>query len=340
MSKKATLKRRQYQTIGLGGTFDRLHHGHKSFLDFATTLGNELMIGLTDSKLTQDKPLAHLIESYQVRKRALAVYCQRQGYKFNILKIKDIYGPTLDKSSSPEALVVTSATLKGGELINRQRIKHKLKPLPIHVHSLQKDQTKKPISSARIRQGIISRAGQVYHLIFAKDQQLSSRQNKFFSNNQGALVVDNQGALVANQNIKAKNSHIKTKSKIDSSKTDARVVVGDVCLQKFIDQGWSYDLAIFDQLNERLPYELKNIKVEAVANNPPGFITKNLVKTLLLWTQHRYKHLLIKGEEDLAAVAATLVFPLNTHIYYGQPQEGMIELVVTEKIKQQFAQQF
>jgi uncharacterized protein (UPF0218 family) len=48
------------------------------------------------------------------------------------------------------------------------------------------------------------------------------------------------------------------------------------------------------------------------------------------------KHLFIQGEEDLAAVALSLVLPLGSCIYYGQPQKGMVELVVTEKIKQSF----
>jgi len=48
-------------------------------------------------------------------------------------------------------------------------------------------------------------------------------------------------------------------------------------------------------------------------------------------------HLLVKGEEDLATVAAVLHAPLAATVYYGQPQEGLVEIIVTETVKEKFA---
>jgi uncharacterized protein (UPF0218 family) len=51
------------------------------------------------------------------------------------------------------------------------------------------------------------------------------------------------------------------------------------------------------------------------------------------------EHLKVEGEEDLATVAIVLLTPLGTCIYYGQRDLGMIELRVTEKIKDEFRKQ-
>jgi uncharacterized protein (UPF0218 family) len=41
----------------------------------------------------------------------------------------------------------------------------------------------------------------------------------------------------------------------------------------------------------------------------------------------------IDGEEDLAALAVLYHSPLGAYVYYGQPDVGMVRVVVTEKEK-------
>jgi uncharacterized protein (UPF0218 family) len=43
---------------------------------------------------------------------------------------------------------------------------------------------------------------------------------------------------------------------------------------------------------------------------------------------------LIRGEEDLVTAVLLLLLPLQSLIYYGQPGEGMVEVVVSEELKE------
>ena len=44
--------------------------------------------------------------------------------------------------------------------------------------------------------------------------------------------------------------------------------------------------------------------------------------------------LIVDGEEDLAVIPFVLASPLGWTILYGQPNEGVVELVVTSETKQ------
>ena len=44
--------------LGMGGTFDHLHDGHKYLLDTAFSLGQEVHIGLTTEKMFSRKKLS------------------------------------------------------------------------------------------------------------------------------------------------------------------------------------------------------------------------------------------------------------------------------------------
>src|SRR5258708_21624046 len=62
---------KKYSVVGLGGTFDHFHAGHRFFLDFATNLGEELKVGVATTRLTQIKMFADQIEPYEARVEAV-----------------------------------------------------------------------------------------------------------------------------------------------------------------------------------------------------------------------------------------------------------------------------
>jgi pantetheine-phosphate adenylyltransferase len=304
-----------YRTVGLGGTFDHFHLGHEDFIRFAYSLSNSLIIGVADEKMASTKPLPHLIEPLSARMSRVSQFCRQHNIQAELTVLSDIYGPTLD-NSMVQALAVTTETLSGAKKINDLRDKMGLSELPVHVRHLVMDELNRPIKAERIRAGEINRQGKVYDLVFSRELVLNQKQRDFFSQPQGKIV------------------------KQPSRSTGPVCVVGDVALELFRAKGWTYNLGVFDKLQQRKPYTspyLDSIHSPKKVTNQPGTITSSLMKALGEWTQGKsYQHLLIDGEEDLVTVGLTLVLPLQSAIYYGQPDVGMVELAVSEKMKTKF----
>lgn len=61
-----------YDAVVLGGTFDRLHAGHKLLLQAAAELAKKrVVIGISTGPMLARKKLAHLIEPLEVRREAV-----------------------------------------------------------------------------------------------------------------------------------------------------------------------------------------------------------------------------------------------------------------------------
>ena len=52
---KDTQKLKPFNLIGLGGSFDHLHDGHRFLLETATKLANHMTIGLTTDEMIKHK---------------------------------------------------------------------------------------------------------------------------------------------------------------------------------------------------------------------------------------------------------------------------------------------
>lgn len=310
------MNRKKYFKIGLGGTFDHFHAGHAKFIDFAAELGAHLVIGVTDPHLTKHKPFAELIEPYSTRVQAVHHYCNTRHIAHNVVRLTDVFGPTLENNSI-KALCVTPETSRGADKINEVREKLQLSALPVYICDYFLAQNGQPLHAESIRSGQLNRHGIVYSQAFKEDLALTPVQRQFFQQLQG-LVIDEPS---------------------DSLTESRRIVVGDVSLQTFITQGWRYDLGIFDRLEQRqASFLTTSISPDATTANQAGNISLQLIKAIQSAWKSKQKHLLVKGEEDLSAVAAALLTPLTTQIYYGQPGEGLVEMVVTEELKDKFYQ--
>ncbi len=127
----------KFKIIGLGGTFDRFHNGHKLMLDVAAYFGKEIHLGLIGNSylIMRPKPLNKIIQNYQARCDTISDYFKK--YKENILRITELSSPGMDQKlaseSSLEALIVSQETLKGALLINKNRIANKKSCLKILV---------------------------------------------------------------------------------------------------------------------------------------------------------------------------------------------------------------
>src|SRR5579859_2284736 len=218
------MSQKKHRVIGLGGTFDHFHAGHRFFLDFAASLSDNLGVGVATNTLTQNKMFADQIESYEVREQAVQKYFQHRKISGTTFALNDIFGPTLE-GTQIEAIAVTETTKSGGEQINQERTKRGLAELPLYICKLLPDENGEGISSTRIREGAIDREGKVFANIFQKDIILSTKQRQFFQQKQGSIVPG------------PNSQHV------------FRYAVGDIVLETFVKENWPYNLGVYDYKN-------------------------------------------------------------------------------------------
>ena len=153
-------KKRPFQEVAVGGTFDALHRGHKILLRTAFRAGDRVLIGLSRNGFVRRLRKSHHVDPYPRRKRELVHFLRKEGLtgRFEIVPLDDPYGPIV-RGSSVDAVIVSRMTKKTANKINIIRRRRGLKPLPIVSISMVPAEDFEPISSTRIRLGEIDREG-------------------------------------------------------------------------------------------------------------------------------------------------------------------------------------
>lgn len=145
----------------LGGTFDRLHVGHAALLATALTVGRTVAIGLTTPRYLRahPKPAGRRIQSYAVRRRALARWLRRHAPadRWRIVPLDNPFGRSTEVGV--DALVVSADTAAGGAAVNRERRRLGRPALRVVVVPLVLADDLRPVSSRRIRSGAIGPDG-------------------------------------------------------------------------------------------------------------------------------------------------------------------------------------
>lgn len=137
--------------VAVGGTFDRLHQGHKVLLSCAAAIATKgLVVGISTEPLLRDKAASTYLQSWGERARAVAAFLalQRPELTLRLEELQDAYGPSL----RPElgALVVSAETEPGGRAVNVQRGALQISPVRLVVVPLvQSNQGEKLSSSTR-----------------------------------------------------------------------------------------------------------------------------------------------------------------------------------------------
>ncbi len=144
-----------FKKAAVGGTFDRLHSGHKTLLSRAFEVAEFVLVGITS-----DEMLSKEAESYNERKRALEKFLRKFGKRCEIVKLHDAYGPAATDAEL-DAIVVSEETKHRAIEINEMRKKKNLKPLEIIVIPLVLAEDGAAISSTRIRRGEVDEEGRV-----------------------------------------------------------------------------------------------------------------------------------------------------------------------------------
>jgi pantetheine-phosphate adenylyltransferase len=149
-----------FEVVGLGGTFDEFHKGHRALLTKAFEVSERIIIGLATDAFVEKLGKPHNFAKYSVRLEELKSFLKKQGWidRAKIIPIKTIYGNTLT-SKQIEGIVVSRETASTAYEINEKRKAKGLKPLSIIVIDMVPAYNSKPISTTRIRFMEIDREG-------------------------------------------------------------------------------------------------------------------------------------------------------------------------------------
>jgi len=314
----------KYKLSVLGGTFDILHQGHREFIKYALNRSQKIIIGLTnDEYVKKNKP--QTINRFEERKNQLQDFLDqlKENKNVKVIPINDIYGITLDTKYPLEAIFVTDETYKGAEKINAKRLKLGLIKLDIEVFN----KVKNNLSSTSIKKGKMNRAGREYikkkwlEKLLLPDEKRNNLKKPF-----GEGITDFSGWL--------KNNSLNNK---------LLITVGDETTKKFLDLGVIPSLSIVDlHIRRQKRHETlsefgfeKDRKIY-IAKNEAGTLDPSLFQVLKMhFTSGEKSVILVKGEDDLAVIPVILFAPLGTLVFYGQPDEGVVMLVVSEKLKEE-----
>ena len=341
-------------TVAIAGTFDRLHKGHRFFISQAFELGSLVIVGLTSDRFVREKinnqkslsaqagKIKVIVKDFKDRKKELEGFLKENDLlkRVEIVKINDIYGPTLGESDI-EAIVVTEETKENALKINLERKKLNFGDLKIIEVSLVLALDKKKISSTRIRRGEIDRMGLVFDRIEIFGSRIAGKLRMELKKPLGELLSGSRAEIEK-----------ELLDRVKMQKPAVIIAVGDeatVTLNKLKIQA---DISVIDffikrvRVHERLEdlgfsdfflnasYKNKIIR----AANPAGTITRELVlavKTAIgsYISDGRKRVIEVEGEEDLAGLPAILMAPLGSLIFYGQPDEGLVCVEATENKK-------
>ena len=312
----------KFTHIACGGTFDLLHKGHQKLLETAFKKSRFVSIGITCDKMNKrlSKPT---YQNQTQRKKELIAFLKKNDYRrrSKIIWLNDIFGTTLSDKTI-KALVVSKETLGGAKLVNRERVNKKLGKLALITCPNVKSNDQKMLSSSRIRKGEIDRKGKNYltTLLKISASPITKKVRSVLKKALGPQVVI---------------------SKKFSMGDFPLVAVGDLTVATFLKIGIWPNISIVDfhiarqkTFNNLSDLGFTTSNPDVIIKNPAGVISKKIIREIHKAIVRNKKTIIqVIGEEDLAAIPAILLSPLGTHIFYGQPNKGTIDVTVIEKIK-------
>jgi len=134
-----------------------------------------------------------------------------------------------------------------------------------------------------------------------------------------------------------KETMAKLKKLIREEKPAKIIAVGDVVSKNMMEYHVPIHTMIVD--NRVLRERIKPIRGKAEATlhvkNPSGTLTREAWTTLReALKQDRPTRVLVDGEEDLFTLVAVSQAPENTLVVYGQPNQGVVAVKVTDDVRQ------
>lgn len=125
----------RYEQVVLGGTFDRLHAGHRLLLAVAAiTATSQLWVGITDDAMVASKKRRELLQPYAARCVQVEQYIHAIHPKLSVQTVAlcDPAAPTpAHEMPQLHAIVVSHETVQGAVDINTYRVEHGHAPLAV-----------------------------------------------------------------------------------------------------------------------------------------------------------------------------------------------------------------
>jgi len=317
----------KYKHAILGGTFDYLHAGHKRFIDAACQTSEKVTIGITTEKLLKQKIHKDAIQGYKVREKALKDYLKSKAWlnKVSIIPLVDIVGAGFEKDV--DAIFAIDESHNNARIINEERIKRELTPAKIIIVPMLYANDGGLISSKRIRNGEIDRDGNSYILLFANTLKLPEELRPVLRKPFGKIIKN----LDDYKKISTSNNLI--------------IAVGDIVVSNFMQIGFQPNLSIIDFKTQRQPITDKNVlkflpPPDTITINEPSTVGRDsaaVLNSILRKSiaENKKYTIEIDGEEDLLAVPAILLSPLESIVVYGIREVGGIMVRVTEEKKEE-----
>jgi hypothetical protein len=118
------------------------------------------------------------------------------------------------------------------------------------------------------------------------------------------------------------------------------ISVGDECSYELIKGGVKPDIVIYDLKIKRKDVIGKVRELldgfnesSVIVHNPPGVIMDELVETTKEMIERRRGKMLVRGEEDLAALVVMIYAPNGSVVVYGQPDEGAVLVEMNDEVR-------
>lgn len=321
----------RYACCLVGGTFDRLHSGHKLLLSMAISRSEQVEIHVVNDEIAGRK--SPHIQPYDDRVDAIYDWLSEKSYhSVSIFQLNDSFGPAPNHESA-DAIIATPETIGNCQEINRMRELSGLGKLSILEVPHMLDYSGKIISSSRIRSGMIDSDGNAWiddqnrqhelKMVATLDNELKTPMGTLFEGPEEYPEVAMSEAI---ESIDRQNSSI--------------VAVGDVSVATLIGMGIVPDIGIVDgmtkrvKLNESELIDSSHFTNILSAINPAGHIMPSLIDAVEnALSKDEPTIINVEGEEDLAPIIIHCLAPIGTAVIYGQPKTGVVVQISTLAVK-------
>ncbi len=321
----------RYACCLVGGTFDRLHSGHKLLLSMAISRSEQVEIHVVNDEIAGRK--SPHIQPYDDRVDAIYDWLSEKSYhSVSIFQLNDSFGPAPDHESA-DAIIATPETIGNCQEINRMRELSGLGKLSILEVPHMLDYSGKIISSSRIRSGMIDSDGNAWiddqnrqhelKMVATLDNELKTPMGTLFEGPEEYPEIAMSEAI---ESIDRQNSSI--------------VAVGDVSVATLIGMGIIPDIGIVDgmtkrvKLNESELIDSSHFTNILSAINPAGHIMPSLIDAVEnALSKDEPTIINVEGEEDLAPIIIHCLAPIGTAVIYGQPKTGVVVQISTLAVK-------